>query len=127
MFSIILLIVGALCLYIGISALRIHFRNNKRDFIVTSGTVAEISQRDSKLGTIPVQLLHYDVDEVGYKVEASIKKMDLKVGDTVELLVDRQDPEYVLVNDDSKNKPLISGSVLTLAGVLCSLLGLLWM
>lgn len=127
MLSIILLIIGAMCLYIGISALRIHSRNKKRDFVETQGTVAELTTREVKTGTIPVQVLHYDVDEVGYKVEASIKKMQLSVGDTVDLLVDREEPEYVIVNDDSKNKPFISGVALTAVGAVCSLVGLFLM
>lgn len=127
MFSILLLIVGAMCLYIGISALRIHSKNKKRDFVETQGTVAELTTREAKIGTIPVQVLYYDVDEVGYKVEASIKKMQLSVGDTVDLLVDREDPEYVIVNDGSRNKPLISGVALTAVGTVCSLLGLFLM
>ncbi len=124
MFSIICLILGAVCLYVGISALRIHSKNKKRDFVETQGTVAELTQRESKIGMIPVQILHYDVDNVGYKVEASIKKMQLEVGDVVELLVDREEPEYVLVNDGSKEKPMMTGTILCVVGVALSIAGL---
>ena len=101
------------------------FPKQKRDFVETQGTVAELTQRDSKIGMIPIQVLHYDVDNVGYKVEASIKKMQLEVGDEVELLVDREDPEYVLVNDGSKEKPMVTGAILTVVGIALSLVGLL--
>ena len=124
MFSIICLVVGAMCLYVGISALRIHSKNKKRDFVATQATIAELTERESKIGMIPIQVLHYDVDNIGYKVEASIKKMQLEIGDEVEILVDRDEPEYVLVNDGSKDKPMMTGTILTVMGIALSIVGL---
>ena len=124
MFSIICLVVGAMCLYVGISALRIHSKNKKRDFVATQATIAELTERESKIGMIPIQVLHYDVDNIGYKVEASIKKMQLEIGDEVEILVDRDEPEYVLVNDGSKDKPMMTGTILTVVGIALSIVGL---
>ena len=50
--------------------------------------------------------------------------MQLEVGDEVELLVDREDPEYVLVNDGSKEKPMMTGTILTVVGLALSIVGL---
>jgi len=120
-------------LYIGIMSLRNYYQDQKKEYVVTLGKVVEQKERQhyrrgmSTTGFVPVFEYTYNgkVYQKEHRVESSKYGKGMKIvpaskykeGDSVELRVYIDNPEYAIVNDEKNIKlPLYLGVPLTILG-----------
>lgn len=141
-----LLLFGIGLLYIGFFSLKNYYDDQRKEYAIVCGKVIRMdkkhnynhSSKMSTTGFVPVFEYTWNgkVYQKEHRIESSKygKGMEIvpaskyKEGDTVELRVYLDNPEYAIVNDEKNIKmPLYLGIPVTILGVVCLGAGLmLW-